>query len=101
MNTHSGTALYSPIAILRNDLPGNSLTLFPNPVQDYLTVKSNANMAFIRIISTSGKLMKQYQHPVRQNGMVLLNMQDIPTGLYIVQVQQEGGALEQMKILKQ
>jgi hypothetical protein len=101
MNTYSGTVLYSPITVLRSDQPINTVTVFPNPVQDYITVKTSAEITFIRLMSTAGKVLKQYDHPAVQNGIVLLNVHDIPTGLYIVQVQQGSGAMHQVKIVKQ
>jgi hypothetical protein len=100
MNTYSGTALYSPIAILKGDQDTNMITVFPNPVQDYLTIKAGTNIKFIHVIDAAGKVLKQYYHPVRQNGIILLDLQSFPTGLYIVQIGQERGLMQQMKIVK-
>ena len=95
---------YSKIVAINLNLEGNSISLFPNPVKDYLNLKfSDSKSDFheghmeIIIRSTSGKIIKQIESKTVTQS---IDLEDIPSGIYILEAQFGGNYFIQ-KIAKQ
>ena len=66
---------------LANDT-GNSLSIYPNPVQDVLFVDGVEENSVIRIFNTKGAL---FQTTTAKEKVVQLNVSVLPQGMYILQ----------------
>lgn len=84
------------------EAPLSALSLFPNPVQDYLHLAlpandENRNFIKVQIQSTSGMVLREYG---RLNAQEHIRLPfDLPKGLYLVKVQM-GAAQVMQKIMK-
>ncbi len=68
----------------------SSLHVFPNPVNDILTIErsSEADLAQIEIFSINGKLIKTIE-PSFQNGSMNLSTSDLEKGSYVLVIGSE------------
>lgn len=68
-----------------------SVSLYPNPVIDNLTVSSSDPISHVRIFDISGRIVKQ----IRANGVNIasINFSDLNTGLYLVEVVTASGII--------
>ncbi len=76
----------------------NRLVLFPNPVQDLLTISSNLAINEVKIHDLTGKLISSTTHNAEKE--VLINMEGVPQGVYMVTVNELGGEVNVMKVVK-
>lgn len=65
------------------------LLVYPNPVNDIITVSGNTKIYDIRIVDLSGKMVKQFSETV--NRSVQFDVTDLPSGMYVIQVFTESG----------
>ncbi|WP_299440128.1 T9SS type A sorting domain-containing protein [uncultured Aquimarina sp.] len=66
----------------------NTLNLYPNPANDYFIVRGlDVTIADISIVDTNGKLIQQIMD---HNLEDIINVSQLPTGVYFVQVRTEG-----------
>ena len=70
---------------IEKDRAEGELTLFPNPVQDQLTIQSDAPIEQIRILNESGRLCKRFGRQDDRN--CTLDLSSLPGGVYLVVVQ--------------
>ncbi|MCG8696747.1 MAG: T9SS type A sorting domain-containing protein [Bacteroidales bacterium] len=74
------------------------LTLYPNPVSDMVTIMLNNNDAsMVSVISMTGQVVKNTKY---FEGETSVDVSDLPTGMYIVQVQNEHETIQQRFIKK-
>jgi len=67
-------------------LIGNNISIYPNPVADFLTVKTLlVENTTIDIVDVAGKLI-QSQSSISTNGEYRINMQNVSPGIYFVNV---------------
>ena len=74
----------------------DSVAVYPNPVEDYVTVECN-DVAAVRIYSASGQLVKSVGGTDAEGSIYV---GDLPAGYYIVAVDTETGATVRKQILK-
>ncbi len=75
-------------------LPEGSLTVFPNPVSDQLTVDvdlETAGIANIIIADVTGTLIQLHEYENLQKGQFSFNVSDLPNGTYLVRLATEEG----------
>jgi len=73
-----------------------NLPVYPNPATDVLNLPDNNKYSLVRIISSSGSMVKEFVHPEYQ-----LDINDIPAGIYYVQAVSENQTIcTQLSILK-
>lgn len=58
-----------------------SITIFPNPTNDYINIRSNKVINEVKILDTNGRLIKYFDGKQDQ-----IPLHDITSGLYILQV---------------
>ena len=73
----------------------NTISVFPNPVNDILTVKSKSNINKVEVYSVLGK--KVLSNNLSSN---TLNMESLSKGVYIVKLYQDNQAIGVKKIVK-
>src|SRR5690606_21763057 len=67
-----------------NDSEQVSVSLYPNPVVDNLTISSDKTVSHVRIMDISGRLVKQI-HTNLVN-IASINFSDLNSGIYLVEV---------------
>lgn len=68
-----------------NDLPEHKF--FPNPVSNDLTISFNNikdQHLLFKIYSIDGKIVKSFKLPIKNNGIVLTDLEHLSKGMYIV-----------------
>ena len=78
------------VASLQDNLTvGSNISVWPNPVDDYITV-SNMNTDFIfKLASIEGKIVKK--GTINNNDSQTIDVQDVPKGIYILHLQSKVG----------
>ena len=99
---HSFSTTYSPYAFNVGDagiekIDADSVAVYPNPVEDYITVECGERISSVTIFSASGQLVKSVGG-VDAEGSIYVG--DLPAGYYIVAVDTESGATVRKQILK-
>jgi hypothetical protein len=80
-----GTSMYSKVCYI--DGVSDALTVHPNPTTDFIEIESNGEIASVKVRNEVGYLLKV---PVKESERgVILNMTNLPSGIYILEVQQE------------
>lgn len=74
-----------------------ALTVFPNPVQDVVTISGLRQNGIIRLFSADGKLLQQ---EIITSQSATMNLGNYATGIYMLQYEQQGEVVNQ-KIIKQ
>lgn len=69
------------------------LKLYPNPAQDFVTLEGikEATKADLRIYDLNGRLLMHSAGQAVTGGLLHLNVQELPQGLYLLQVQSAHG----------
>jgi uncharacterized delta-60 repeat protein len=75
-----------------------SLTLYPNPVQQQLTVHLPAAAKQLRLFDLQGRLVQQHSLPAHQTSTTL-DLSAVPAGLYLVQVAGSGGLYQKRVVV--
>lgn len=73
-----------------------SFSYHPNPVSDKLTINSNQKIETFNVYSISGSLIVSVDKPMENS----FDLSFLTTGVYIVKVVMENGAIEPIKIIK-
>lgn len=100
----SGKFVYSKVVPVKLDLPETSFSVYPNPVDSYtiLNLLSNKQTTgMLRLIDNSGRQILTRTITVNNgaNSIVLDQLDNLPRGLYIVQVLLDNNLYNQ-KLLK-
>ncbi len=90
---------YSNIEVIENNTGNYSLTAFPNPTKNDITIDlSTVENYEIELLNNIGqKIMTNYNE---NSGQVKLSMEDLPEGLYFVNVK-TGGTTQVLKVIKE
>lgn len=81
--------------------PETNLMLYPSPANNYLKIRVDHphQLTQVQLISTKGKVMKTL--PYAGNGLLQLDVKDLPPGLYFVVVHSAKGDPEVRRFVKQ
>ena len=71
------------------------LTILPNPAQSTVTIISSSNLISSQLVSSEGKLIKEYQFSNNHT----LNIESLRPGVYYLYVKSEAG-ISKLKFLK-
>lgn len=64
---------------------GETALVYPNPATDFLNIHAENQIQRVCIYSVTGKMVKQYI-PQQQSGQCTIDVNDLSTGLYLVQI---------------
>lgn len=92
----AGRISYSQIIALRNGNE-NKISVYPNPVKDYIHVTSQAKMITVRLIAINGTQVT-YAQP--QSNFYTFDMSLLPKGTYVVQVSDSEGNNYTQKVVR-
>ncbi|WP_282079954.1 DUF7594 domain-containing protein [Aquimarina algiphila] len=76
----------------------NGISVFPNPVIDIVNISGVSNGSKITIFNSIGLLQKEIQLKEGQNS---ININDLPSGYYILNVMNANKVISRTKVLKQ
>jgi hypothetical protein len=85
------------IATASKETPGSSVKIFPNPVSDYLTIKSAENLQHIAILNLSGATVWSSGFSVESS--VRISISSLQKGIYIIRITYSGKMITK-KIIK-
>lgn len=85
----------SGLGVEKTDL--NTIAVYPNPTSDVLAIKSNDLIEKVEIYDLMGKLL--FVKGEQSDGNVMVNVEHLHSGIYIVQVS-SGGATHFSKVVK-
>lgn len=71
-----------------------TLKLYPNPTSGILHIDTSKNIQHIQLISFEGKILRKYDFAE------YLNMEDLPTGVYLFKLQLDNGRTIVKKVIK-
>ncbi len=91
--TYEGAKLQSLVSEKKN-----TISIFPNPVVDIVNISGVSNGSRITIFNSIGLLKKEIQLKDDQNS---INIQDLPSGYYILNVMNANKVISRAKIVKQ
>lgn len=91
-----GSAVYSDIRLLKQDVI-TLLQVFPNPVQQQVTVKGIEANGILQVIAIDGKVVKQV---ITTGTSMVLNLGTLSKGIYTIQYSYHN-ATQQLKIVKE
>ncbi|PKP08483.1 MAG: hypothetical protein CVU09_15705 [Bacteroidetes bacterium HGW-Bacteroidetes-4] len=74
------------------------IRMFPNPVQNELTIESSARVNKVAIYDLTGKLVAEKSYQNLTN--VKVDVADLISGVYMVQVSHENGTVSSRKLVK-
>lgn len=98
------TAKSTPVVVKVDDCTGikeinaSSISVYPNPASDYLTIKSAENIVAVQVLDMLGKVVISDSEEKRNN--IQLNVEDLPAGFYFVKIN-TAAAQKLVKIVKE
>ena len=78
-----------PVGTVPVDRPASSFQIFPNPIDEYVTISATDKLLEVKIFSSLGQVV---YHGYVDSNTIKINTQTFSTGLYIVQIQTEQGS---------
>lgn len=94
------TFSYSAVAAARISCGGqSSVTLFPNPAKDKVTVRTGSALTQLNLLAPNGQLIKQYAG--LQATERTLDLNGLATGIYVLQLQYADGARSTIKLVRE
>ena len=90
-----GTFEYSPVASVKVELLTGDISVYPNPVNgEVLNLKGSIDkFNNIRITDISGRILKTIALIGDEGGQILLEVADLPTGLYLMEIEGTNGSV--------
>lgn len=86
----------SHLDITKAQTAGSAVSLFPNPATSQCTVSADA-MQSVRLLDSRGSLVGVY---APANGSCTIDLQNLPSGIYFVQVQTPGNLTAKKLVVK-
>lgn len=75
---------------------GHKLSLYPNPADRMLIIKSDANVREVKVYSLTGSLVKS----IRNENIQKVNVEDLRSGLYIISLSTDRGVINRKLQIK-
>lgn len=86
------------VGLEENNSLANSIHLFPNPTNEFITIKSESYLKQISIYNTLGALVKNNAINVKKE--IQLSLNELENGIYFVKIMNEKGIITK-KIIKE
>ena len=85
--------------------PNDFLKIYPNPTSKYLNIKFEGQNDFtdckVRVISVLGQEMKLLSQIDLKNGIKAIDIQDLKSGVYFLEIFKEENLIATQKIIKE
>lgn len=86
ITTNEATTTFATLGV--NQIENKSVAVFPNPVQDILTITSKGNLTSIQLLDVQGRLIATY---LESEEKATINLSDKASGVYFVKIFTEKG----------
>ena len=86
ITTNEATTTFATLGV--NQIENKSVAVFPNPVQDILTITSKGNLTSIQLLDVQGRLIATY---LESEEKATINLSDKASGVYFVKIFTENG----------
>jgi hypothetical protein len=90
-----GRFSYSPIVVLDFGQPKNTFSMYPNPTSGQVLLafgeQKGGQIATIRLFNAAGRLLLDTSVELPDNGLLDLDLQSFPVGLYLVETRWANG----------
>ena len=86
ITTNEATTTFATLGV--NQIENKSVVVFPNPVQDILTITSKGNLTSIQLLDVQGRLIATY---LENEEKATINLSDKASGVYFVKIFTENG----------
>lgn len=83
---------------IHDAMPLHSLKVFPSPSHGEFKIISDGNIHYIRVVNSLGKVVYK-QVPIIPQKCIVINLTELPRGLYFLQVTNENDKTREAKIL--
>ncbi len=91
--------MYTPgISTVQNVNGSYSLRVFPNSATDFVYVEDVSAIEFIKVYNTMGQLVMDYKADGAYS--IRLNVAELPSDIYMIQVKNQNNTLTTTKLLK-
>jgi hypothetical protein len=77
-----------------------AFSVYPNPVQDFITIKSVERMKNLKIYNVTGSLLRAVDMG-SQSGSRDIDVSDLPKGIYMIKVNFSEGGTFAYRIIKE
>lgn len=94
-----GTYAFSSIRMLSVENGAAQISVYPNPVQDELTIEGLGGLETIRILDVSGRIIIQGRNGAGQNRHTF-DIRSLSNGIYVVNIQMPDGSIVSQKLIK-
>ncbi|MCC6187295.1 MAG: T9SS type A sorting domain-containing protein [Chitinophagaceae bacterium] len=74
------------------------LSIYPNPCQDFVVLKHRADQHQLRIYNTMGQIV--LEHKLSPTKEEKIQLQQLVTGIYIVEIEDSQHQLQRTKLMK-
>ncbi len=86
ITTNEATTTFATLGV--NQIENKSVAVFPNPVNDILTITSKGNLTSIQLLDVQGRLLATY---LESEEKASINLSDKASGVYFVKIFTENG----------
>ena len=86
ITTNEATTTFATLGV--NQIENKSVAVFPNPVNDILTITSKGNLTSIQLLDVQGRLIATY---LESEEKATINLSDKASGVYFVKIFTENG----------
>lgn len=80
-----------------SDLNSVKVSIFPNPVQDFVQIQSNSEVKSFQLYSINGKQLKKKANLHKNR----LNLSGLPAGIYFLKLLMTDGQIKTLKLIKE
>jgi len=92
------TILISSVGVFENDFSDHNIVLYPNPTSKFLNLNSKSVILFTEIIDINGATILSSS---QNNSQVILNIEDLKSGTYVLKITTENGLTTQKILIKE
>ncbi len=86
ITTNEATTTFATLGV--NQIENKSVAVFPNPVNDILTITSKGNLTSIQLLDVQGRILTTY---LENEEKATINLSDKASGVYFVKIFTEKG----------
>ncbi|MFT3948127.1 MAG: T9SS type A sorting domain-containing protein [Agriterribacter sp.] len=91
----------TPIRSIEMNCESASLSVYPNPASNQVTVKAGKAIMQVNVLSAGGQTVMQYRPSLSQNGGSFnMNVQSLQSGIYLLQIVNKDGTTDIIKLMK-
>jgi hypothetical protein len=91
-----GKEQYTIIKSINTNNTTPSIVVYPNPTKDYITINALEIIKEVKIINAFSQTV---QHVVLHNKQATINLNQVPKGIYIIQITMSNGKTKAEKII--